>query len=148
MAFVQHKNNYLSSLPLILGDFKVTRCVLVDIIKSSSVLQPRLLQTRNCVLSLERKYQQFDRTKNCVVVLSTLKNIKYLLRNEKRFQKFISFVRGQILRACAYYNIARLSTTWKLHVSDQTAGHGLKWTKCPAVRNIHQIATERFLQTS
>ena len=27
------------------------------------------------------------------------------------------------------------------------AGHGHKHTKCPAVRNIHQNATERFLQT-
>ena len=25
---------------------------------------------------------------------------------------------------------------------------GLRWTKYPAVRNIHQNATERFLQTS
>ena len=35
----------------------------------------------------------------------------------------------------------------KLYASDQTAEHGLKWTKCPAVRNFHQNATERFLQT-
>ena len=40
-----------------------------------------------------------------------LKNIKCLLRHVKRFQKFIWFFSGQILRACAYYNIARLSTT-------------------------------------
>ena len=28
------------------------------------------------------------------------------------------------------------------------AGQGLKWTKCPAVRNFHRISTERFFQTS
>ena len=38
--------------------------------------------------------------------------------------------------------------TLKFYASDQTAGHGLKWTKCPAVRNLNQNATERFLQTS
>ena len=32
--------------------------------------------------------------------------------------------RGQNLRTCAYYNIARLSTTWKFYASDRTAGHG------------------------
>ena len=63
MAFVRHKTfislyfNCLSSLPLILGDFKATRCVLIDIITSSSVRQPRLLRTRNSALSLERKHQ-------------------------------------------------------------------------------------------
>ena len=63
MAFVRHKTfislyfNCLSSLPLILGDFKATHCVLVDIITSSSVRQPQLLRTRNFALSLERKYQ-------------------------------------------------------------------------------------------
>ena len=63
MAFVRHKTfislyfNCLSSLPLILGDFKATRCVLIDIITSSSVRQTRLLRTRNSALSLERKYQ-------------------------------------------------------------------------------------------
>ena len=63
MAFVRHKTfislyfNCLSSLPLILGDFKASRCVLIDIITSSSVRQPRLLRTRNSALSLERKYQ-------------------------------------------------------------------------------------------
>ena len=56
-------------------------------------------------------------------------------------KNLFGFLVGQILRACAYYNIARLSTTWELYVSDRTAGHGLKWTKCPAVRNIHQNAT-------
>ena len=56
MAFVQHETfislyfNCLSSLPLILRDFKATRCVLVDIITSSSVRQPRLLRTRNSAL--------------------------------------------------------------------------------------------------
>ena len=63
MAFVLHKTfislyfNCLSSLPLILGDFKATRCVLINIITSSSVRQPRLLRTRNSALLLERKYQ-------------------------------------------------------------------------------------------
>ena len=63
ITFLRHKTfislyfNYLSSLPLILGDFKATRCVLVDIITSSSVRQPQLLRTRNSALSLERKYQ-------------------------------------------------------------------------------------------
>ena len=38
--------------------------------------------------------------------------------------------------------------TLKFYASDQTAGHGLKWTKCPAVRNLNKNATERFLQTS
>ena len=63
MAFVRHKTfislyfNCLSSLPLILGDFKATRCALVDIITSSSVRQPRLLRKRNSALLLERKYQ-------------------------------------------------------------------------------------------
>ena len=63
MAFVQHKTfispefDRLSSLLLISGDFKVTRCVMVDIITSSRVLQLRLLQTRNSALSLESKYQ-------------------------------------------------------------------------------------------
>ena len=28
------------------------------------------------------------------------------------------------------------------------AGQGLKWTKCPAVRNFHRISAERFFQTS
>ena len=32
---------------------------------------------------------------------------------------------GQMLRACAYYHIARLSTTWKFYASDQTVGHSL-----------------------
>ena len=27
------------------------------------------------------------------------------------------------------------------------ARQGLKWTKCPAVRNFHRISTERFFQT-
>ena len=63
LAFVRHKTfislyfNCLSSLPLILGDFKATHCVLVDVITSSSVRQPQLLRTRNSALSLERKYQ-------------------------------------------------------------------------------------------
>ena len=77
-----------------------------------------------------------------------LKNIKRLLRNVKQFQKFIWFFSGQILQACAYYNITWLLTTWKFYTSDQTARHVLKWTKCPAVRNIHQNATERFPQSS
>ena len=47
-----------------------------------------------------------------------------------------------------FFFIARLSTTWKFYASDYIAGHGLKWTKCPAVRNVHQNATERLLQTS
>ena len=42
---------------------------------------------------------------------------------------FVFFFSGQILRACAYYNIAWLSTTWKFNASDQTVGHGLKLTK-------------------
>ena len=29
----------------------------------------------------------------------------------------------------------------------ETAGHGLKWTKCPAVRNTHRIPTEILNQT-
>ena len=45
---------------------------------------------------------------------------------QPEFQKFICFFRGQILRACAYYSFARLSTTWKFYASDQTVGHGLK----------------------
>ena len=53
---------------LILGGFKVARCVLVDIITSSSVLQLRLLQTRNSALSLESKYQQLYQTKNCATI--------------------------------------------------------------------------------
>ena len=63
IIFLRHKTfislyfNCLSSLPLILGDFKATHCVLVDIITSSSVRQPQLLRTRNSALSLERKYQ-------------------------------------------------------------------------------------------
>ena len=47
-----------------------------------------------------------------------------------------------------FFFIARLSTTWQFYASDHTAGHGLKWTKGPAVRNVHQNATERLLQTS
>ena len=47
-AFISLKFNCLPSSRLILGDFKVTRCVLVDIITSLSVLQLRLLQTRSC----------------------------------------------------------------------------------------------------
>ena len=60
MAFVRHKTfislyfNCLSSLPLILGEFKATLCVLIDIITSSSVRQPRLLRTRNSALSCLR----------------------------------------------------------------------------------------------
>ena len=42
---------------------------------------------------------------------------------------YLFFFSGQILRACAYYKIARLSTTWKFNASDQTVGHGLKLTK-------------------
>ena len=42
---------------------------------------------------------------------------------------YLVFFSGQILRACAYYKIARLSTTWKFNASDQTVGHGLKLTK-------------------
>ena len=57
--------HFLSLSLLILGDFKVTCCMLVDITTSSSVLQLRLLQTRNSALSLESKYQQFYQTKNC-----------------------------------------------------------------------------------
>ena len=76
-----------------------------------------------------------------------LKNIRCLLRNAKRLQKLIFFSTEWILRACAYYNITRLSTL-KFYASDQTAGHGLKWTKCPAVKNFNQNATERFLQAS
>ena len=74
MAFVRHKTfislkfDCLSSSLLILGDFKVTCCVLVDITTSSSVLQLRLLQTRNSALSLESKYQQFYQTKNCASI--------------------------------------------------------------------------------
>ena len=55
MAFVRHKTfislqfECFSSSLLILGDFKVTRCVLVEVITSSSV------QTRNS--ALESKYQ-------------------------------------------------------------------------------------------
>ena len=47
-----------------------------------------------------------------------------------------------------FFFIARLSTTWQFNTSNHTAGHGLKWTKGPAVRNVHQNATERLLQTS
>ena len=74
MAFARHKTfislyfDFFSSSLLILGDFKVTRCVLVDIITSSSVLQLRLLQTRNSALSLESKYQQLYQTKNCATI--------------------------------------------------------------------------------
>ena len=61
MALVRHKAfislKFDSSSLLILGDFKVTRCVLVDIITSLSVLQLRLLQTRSSALLLESKYQ-------------------------------------------------------------------------------------------
>ena len=39
-------------------------------------------------------------------------------------KNLFGFLVGQILRACAYYNIARLSTTWKFYASDRTAGHG------------------------
>ena len=28
-----------------------------------------------------------------------------------------------------------VADTLKFYASDQTAGHGLKWTKCPAVKN-------------
>ena len=56
-AFISLKFDCLSSSLLILGDFKVTRCVLVDIITCSTALQLRLLQTRNSALSLESKYQ-------------------------------------------------------------------------------------------
>ena len=34
------------------------------------------------------------------------------------------------------------------HASDQTAGHGVEWTKYPAVSNFHQNTIERFLETS
>ena len=74
MAFARHKTfislyfDFFSSSLLILGDFKVTRCVLVDIITSSSVLQLRLLPTRNSALSLESKYQQLYQTKNCATI--------------------------------------------------------------------------------
>ena len=57
---------------------------------------------------------------------------------------YLGFFSGQILRACAYYKIARLSTTWKFNASDQTVGHGLKLTK----RTFHQNTTERFLQSA
>ena len=38
--------------------------------------------------------------------------------------------------------------TLKFYASNQAVVHGLKWTKCSAVRNFHKNATERFLQTS
>ena len=74
MAFAQNKTfislqlDCLSSSLLILGDFRVKRCVLADIITSSSVLQLRLLQTRSSALSLESKYQQLYQTKNCATI--------------------------------------------------------------------------------
>ena len=71
------------------------------------------------------------------------KIIKCLLRNVKRLQTLIWFFSRQILWACAYYNIARLSVCY---APNKTAGHGLKWTKCPAVINFHQNATERFFK--
>ena len=66
MAFVRHKTfislqfECFSSSLLILGDFKVTRCVLVEVITSSSV------QTRNS--ALESKYQQLYQTKTCATI--------------------------------------------------------------------------------
>ena len=62
-TFVRNKKVFglwfdcLSSTLLILRDFKVTRCLLVDIITSPSVPQLRLLQTRNFALSLKNKYK-------------------------------------------------------------------------------------------
>ena len=62
-TFVRNKKVFglwfdcLSSTLLILRDFKVTRCLLVDIITSPSVPQLRLLQTRNFALSLMNKYK-------------------------------------------------------------------------------------------
>ena len=32
------------------------------------------------------------------------------------------------------------------HASDQTAGHGLEWTKYPAVSNFHQIPLKDSLK--
>ena len=74
MAFARHITfislyfDCFSSSLLILGDFKVTRCVLVDIITSCSVLQLRLLQTKNSARSLESKYQKLYPTKNCAAI--------------------------------------------------------------------------------
>ena len=71
--------------------------------------------------------QKFSRNFRQKVLSTFLRIPNVLLRNDKRFQKFICFFFcGQMLRACAYYNIARLSTTWKFNASDQTAGHGFK----------------------
>ena len=74
-----------------------------------------------------------------------LKNIKYLCRKVKWFQKLIWPPSGQILRAWARCNIARYRHS-KI-VCCQTAEHSLEWTKCPAGRNFHQNATESFLET-
>ena len=42
--------------------------------------------------------------------------------------------------------ISLVIDTQKLY-ADQTTEHSLEWTKCPAGRNFHQNATERFLET-
>ena len=51
--------------------------------------------------------------------------------------KFSELEHNSILLGCRY-----------LYASDQTAGHGLEWTKCTIVRNFHQSASENLRETS
>ena len=94
-AFVRHKTfislyfNCLSSLPLILGDFKATRCVLIDIITSSSVRQPRLLRTRNGLRSFGIHLRSFMSNKKQRVHFAAFVRFRYasLLANTFAWRK-------------------------------------------------------------
>ena len=58
---------------------------------------------------------------------------------------FFKWINSQSYRILQYRSVV---DTLKFYASDQIAGHCLKWTKCPVVRNFHQNATKRFLQIS
>ena len=53
-----------------------------------------------------------------------------MLRNVKRFQRSFWFFSWRIVWSRAHHNFAIIPV--------QTAVHGLKWTKCPAVGNLYQ----------
>ena len=62
--------------------------------------------------------------------------IRYFLRNVKQFQKLICFLVdefSELVHPIISLGCQHLNYT----LFDQTAGHDLEGTKCPAVKNIH-----------
>ena len=86
---------------------------------------------------------------------STLLNLRTQTRNSE-YNCRRSFVGCFPNYSCSKTSSSKYNSSWLLRKKllkkysvnkGPAAGHGHKHTKCPAVRNIHQNATERFLQT-